>query len=91
MHFHLADLIGAPVHDLDGHVLGRIFDVRAEDRDGELEIVEYHVGTAAMLHRVGLSALHLVGVNRFSPRRIPWDQLDVSDPRRPVLRDASAA
>ena len=49
--FNLDDLVGREVHDASGHRVGRIFDVRAEERDGALEVVEYFVGTAAMLQR----------------------------------------
>ena len=85
MRFYVDELIGRVVHDADGNVVGRIFDVRAEERDGALEIVEYHLGTPAMLERVGLSMLRVVGIDRLEPHRVPWDRLDVSDPKRPVL------
>lgn len=84
--FHLDELVGSVVRDADGNAIGRIFDVRAEERDGSLEVVEYLVGTAALWQRAGLSLLAVLGVHRIEPRRIAWDRLDVSDPRRPVLR-----
>ena len=86
MYVYVDELIGRIVRDGDGNVVGRIFEIRAEEREGVLEIVEYHVGTAAMLERVGLSLLRVVGVERMEPKTIPWDRLDLSDPRRPVLR-----
>jgi len=86
MRVYVDELIGRLVRDADGAVVGRIFDVRAEERDGALEIVEFHVGAAAMLQRAGLSLLRVVGIERLEPRKIPWDRLDLSDPRHPVLR-----
>ena len=86
MRVYVDELIGRVVKDADGNVVGRIFDVRAEERGGALEIVEFYVGTAAMLQRAGLSLLRVVGINRLVPRKISWDQLDLSDPMHPVLR-----
>lgn len=86
--FYLEDLMGRLVRDADGRAIGRIYDVRAEERDGELEIVEFHVGTAAMLQRAGLSLLRVAGIHRFEPRKIAWDELDLSDIERPVLRQS---
>jgi hypothetical protein len=86
MRVYVDELIGRVVKDADGNVVGRIFDVHAEERGGALEIVEFYVGTAAMLQRAGLSLLRVVGINRLVPRKISWDQLDLSDPMHPVLR-----
>lgn len=85
--FYLQDLLGRLVHDESGKPVGRIFDVRAEENDnGDLEVVEYLLGTAAMMERVGLSLLSIVGARRIEPRRIAWEQLDLSDVEHPVLR-----
>ncbi|HJQ20571.1 MAG TPA: hypothetical protein VJ867_09505 [Gemmatimonadaceae bacterium] len=85
--FYIHELIGRLVHDQAGQHVGRIFDVRAEERDGEMQIVEYYLGTAAALQRVGLSLLRVVGVHRLEPKTVPWDKLDLTDPARPVLID----
>jgi len=82
------ELIGRVVKDESGTPVGRIFEVRVEENEGELEIVEYHLGTAAMLERVGLSLLRVLGVDRLHMTTVPWDQLDLSDPKHPVLRSA---
>ena len=71
------------VHDLAGRRVGRIRDIRAEARDGELLVVEYHLGSAALMERWGLSLLRLVGLGAArEPLRIPWDRIDISDPER---------
>jgi len=84
--FRLDDLVGRMVRDAEGRSVGRVYDMRAEERNGELAIVEYHVGSAALLERVGLSMLRLIGLHRITPCKVPWDRLDISDPDHPVLR-----
>jgi hypothetical protein len=84
-------LAGRLVRDADGRKIGRIHDVRAEQRGDDLLIVEYLIGAAALLERYGVSLLMLIGVRAWGePRRIPWDQLDISDPERPRLIDRTA-
>jgi hypothetical protein len=82
----LDDLVGTRVRDEEGRVVGRIFEMRAEARGKDLVIVEYHLGAHALLERIGLSALRLVGLRSRELRRVAWDQMDISDPGRPVLR-----
>ena len=81
----LDDLVGRKVRDAQGCIVGRLFEMRAEERDGELVVVEYFLGAHALAVRVGLSFLDLVGIERPKPRRIPWDRLDISDPDAPRL------
>jgi hypothetical protein len=81
----LDDLLGAKVRDARGRVVGRIFEVRAEGSGHDLFIVEYHLGPAALLARVGISLLELVGFTAPEPRKILWNQLDISDTAKPRL------
>jgi hypothetical protein len=84
------DLIGQVVHDAEGRPIGRIYEMRAEERNGAIVVVEYHLGTGAMLERLGLSLLQIAGGPGIpEPRIIPWDRLDLSDPSRPTLRSES--
>jgi hypothetical protein len=83
---YLHELIGRLVHDESGAPVGRIFEIRAEETDGALQIVEFHIGTAAALQRLGLSLMTAIGIDRAQPQIIPWDKLDLSDIERPVLR-----
>jgi len=74
---------GAMVHDLAGRRVGRIRDMKAEEREGELVVVEYLLGPAALIQRWGVSLLRLVGLGAAGePVRIPWDRMDISDPER---------
>ena len=72
------------VRDADGRRLGRIQEIRAERRDGDIVVLEYQLGPGALWRRFGMSLLSVVGVGRgLEPRRIPWDRMDLSDPDRP--------
>lgn len=88
---HLELLLGKRVLDQTGKPIGRIEEVRAEQQGDEWVIQEYLVGTAALLERlsawtIGLGILHLLGArNIHSGYRIPWNQLDLTDPEHPRL------
>src|SRR5215208_114286 len=81
---HIDALIGSLVRDDDGRKLGRIFEMVAEEREGELVIVEYHLGRGAFLERVGSSLRNMFGLKQKEPLRIPWERLDLTDPSAPV-------
>jgi sporulation protein YlmC with PRC-barrel domain len=83
---HLERLLGRQVRDTEGARVGRILSVRAERQGQECLIREYHLGAAALMARLGLSALRLAGWPRRKPLVVPWDLLDLSDPDRPLLR-----
>jgi sporulation protein YlmC with PRC-barrel domain len=87
-------LIGCKVFDEDGKAIGRVEEVLAIERGDELVVSEYHVGKYGLMER--LSVYHFgVGLLRFlgarghlrDPKRIPWQELDLSDPQRPVWRN----
>jgi sporulation protein YlmC with PRC-barrel domain len=84
---HFEHLLGREVLDPDGKRIGRILEVSSK-RDGkECGVHEYMLGTAALLTRLGISAQRLVGLKiRRKPLCIPWDQLDLRDPRKPRLK-----
>ena len=86
-------LIGRMVRDAEGKKIGRIEELLAVEQGDELVISEYHIGTYGLFER--LSAYHVgVGLIRFlgarahvkDPKRIPWQELDLSDPEKPVWR-----
>ena len=83
---HVELLIGRRVVDTNGKVAGRIHSIHAEHRRDGCYVDEYHLGTAAFLSRLGISAARLVGWQLARPIRVPWQQLDLSDPERPCLR-----
>jgi hypothetical protein len=83
--FHVEELIGTVVRDGSGRKLGRIFEMIAEERDGELVIVEYHLGKGAFLERVSMSLRNMFGMKQKEPVRVSWDRLDLSDLAKPVV------
>ena len=83
---HLELLLGREVHDSEGKRMGRILSVTAERQGDDCVVQEFLLGPAALLRRLGISTLHVIGVPRRKPLAVPWDQLDLSDPERPCLR-----
>jgi len=82
----LDDLLGSTVHDQEGRAIGRIYEMRAEKEGDDVVVVEYHIGARALLERVGLSLLTLVGLRRGrDPIKVRWERLDISDPSRPLF------
>jgi sporulation protein YlmC with PRC-barrel domain len=84
---HLELLIGRKVFDPHGKIIGRLEEVRIEERDGEHVVSEFHVGKYAIFERlmggpVGSSLLRLLGRGRaIRSLTIPWEILDLSNPR----------
>jgi hypothetical protein len=87
---HVERLLGRRVRDRDGRVLGRLEEMCAETVDGELAVVEFHIGPEAILERIGGFALRLpfFGALPFARHsyHVPWDQMDLSDPHHPRFR-----
>ena len=80
-------LLGTLVRDCEGVRVGRIYDVAVEQRADGPVVTEWHLGYAALGQRLGVRALHLLGIRkRFAPLCVPWRQMDLSDPERPRLR-----
>ncbi len=81
---HVERMLSQRVRDADGHVLGRLEEMRVEIVDGEHCVVEFHVGAGAMIERVASFVRQLPffrGVpGARSAIRIPWQLLDLSDP-----------
>jgi hypothetical protein len=89
VHFEL--LLGRVVRDPDGKKAGRILAVRAEPEGEDCVVTEYLLGTAAMMNRLGISAKRLLGWPiRRKPLSIPWDLLDLRNPKKPRLLCAVA-
>lgn len=78
-------LVGREVHDSEGKRMGRILSVTSERQGDECVVKEFLLGPAAFLKRFGISTLHVVGVPRREPVAVPWEKLDLSDPKRPRL------
>ena len=88
----LERLLNRRVYALDGRSIGRLEEVRVEPRKDALYIVEYRVGTYALLERlagspIGRSILRTLRLaRRGGGYRVPWNKLDLSNEEQPRLR-----
>jgi sporulation protein YlmC with PRC-barrel domain len=79
----LEHLIGRRVDTVDGFRVGHIEEIRAERHHGELELVEYHLGTGALLERWSVTR-RLFG-RRAHQIIVRWDQIDIAHRDGPRL------
>jgi sporulation protein YlmC with PRC-barrel domain len=88
-------LVGTKVHDVDGRKVGRIEEIRVKREEKALLVESYLIGASALIDR--LSARTLVRpIRRFLRARhvysvyeVPWQDMDLTDPKRPVLKIAT--
>ncbi|MDP9201262.1 MAG: hypothetical protein M3P26_04940 [Gemmatimonadota bacterium] len=87
-------LLGRKVRDADGENVGRIEEFRAERDEKSCLVEAYLIGASALIER--LSAWTLVRPIRrllhsrkiYTLYEVPWQDMDLSDPRHPHLRIA---
>ena len=80
-------LVGKSVRDLNGRRAGRIEAIRAERIGPRCVVHELELGAEAWLSRIGASSTHLFGLgSRKGPLRVPWQQIDLTEPSEPRLR-----
>ena len=79
----LEHLLGSCVDSVDGFRLGRIEEIRAERHQGELQLVEYHLGSGALLERWSLTR-NLFG-RRTHQIVVRWNQIDIAHRDGPRL------
>lgn len=88
---NLDQLAGRRVLSKEGHYIGHLEEIVAEEHGDELVVTEYHVGIFAAFERlsassIGTAILDLVRMrHRKGIYRIPWDKLNISDPTRPTV------
>ena len=91
MDVHVELLLGTKVRDAGGNVVGRIEELRVDDN---ARVESYLIGASALVER--LSAWTLVrpiarGLRArkvYSVYDVGWQDMDLSDPKRPKLRIA---
>jgi hypothetical protein len=85
-------LFGRDVRDGDGKVLGHIGDICTGDDHGELVVRYYLVVPARRAYRISARSLLPEVLKLFRlplggpGYRIPWNEMDLSDPARPRVR-----
>lgn len=62
----LSELIGSEVVDTHGTVLGHVFDIATDWRDGRLRVTHLEVGRRGLLVRLGYRA---------AGRRLAWSRI----------------
>ncbi|HJT17102.1 MAG TPA: hypothetical protein VJ853_06935 [Thermoanaerobaculia bacterium] len=84
---HLELINGRRVRDTNGKVVGRIGEIVARLHGHDYLIEEYHLGPAAWLEHLGISSARIIGWHHGGePLKVPWQQLDLSDPQNLRLR-----
>jgi sporulation protein YlmC with PRC-barrel domain len=85
------DLIGKPVCNSHGRIIGRIEDARIEPDGEDYLITHFILGPLERWPRLRaflgeLPTLRALGIGRKRDQRpLPWHWFDLSDPERPVL------
>ena len=83
---HVELVRGRRVRDANNKVVGRIAEIIVRRSGPDFLVEEYHLGPAAFLEVLGISAARMVGFRRGEPKRIRWQKLDLSDPQHPKFR-----
>lgn len=89
---HLERLLGKKVYDRNGHKAGRIEEVRARVSADGCIVEAYLLGRAGLVARLSIPALTqtllgFAGAKGIrTSREVPWNQMDLTNPRRPKLR-----
>lgn len=84
---HVELINGRRVRDTNGKVVGRIGEIIARLRGHDYYVEEYHLGPAAWLEHLGISSARIIGWQHGGePLKVPWQQLDLSDPKDLRLR-----
>ena len=90
----LHHLVGRKVRDLRGEVVGRIHELCVEialhAQGNDYVVREFRIGSLGALEFLGAShflreLLHTLRIARADAYVVSWDQLDLSDPERPML------
>jgi sporulation protein YlmC with PRC-barrel domain len=88
-------LVGKRVRNPHGRVIGRIEEARMEPEGEEYVITHFLIGPAERLARLRaflgeLPTLRSLGIGKKRDLRpFPWHWIDLTDPERPVLTEAS--
>jgi sporulation protein YlmC with PRC-barrel domain len=91
-HVRLHRIVGREVHDIDGKRAGHLEEARGRVVHGQCVVEEFLLGRGGLLERLSVADLSLVPLRLLGARhagdgfRVPWQQMDLSDPARPRLR-----
>lgn len=80
-------LVGRQVLAANNRPLGRLEEFRVERDGSDWVVIEYIIGVAGLLERLGLGARLVIGLANIRRRGFiaRWNQLDLTNPERPRL------
>jgi hypothetical protein len=84
----LERLLGRQVLAANNQALGRLEEVRVEQRQGRYVVTEYVIGALGLVERLGVGVKLLFG-GLGSGYAARWDQLDISDSEHPRITCAT--
>jgi hypothetical protein len=96
MDVHVELLLGTLVHDINDEVVGRIEEFRARQKGDSCYVESYMIGASALIERMAAWTLvrpirrMLKSRNIYSAFEVPWQDMDLSNPKRPRLRIAKS-
>jgi hypothetical protein len=89
-------LLGTRVRDINGEVIGRIEELKAERRDKDCLVESYLIGASGAIERLSAWSLVRPIAKALRSRKVPsvyqidWEEMDLSDPLRPKFRKAKS-
>jgi sporulation protein YlmC with PRC-barrel domain len=92
MEINVEHLLGAKVCDIEGNDVGRIEEVRVSRDENTCLVEAYLLGASALVQRWSAWTLvrpieRLLNTRKlYTIYRVPWQDMDLSDPRHPRLR-----
>ena len=90
----LHHLVGRKVRDTRGALVGRIHELCVEielnEHGNDYVVAEFRIGSLGALEFLGASLfirelLHTLRIAKVDAHVVRWDELDLTDPARPVL------
>jgi hypothetical protein len=91
-YLHAELLLGRKVRDSTGASAGRIEEFIARRRGDECVVEQYVLGREGLRERLSVAGLSMTflgflgAYGHKGARHVPWDQVDLSDPKRPQLK-----
>ena len=89
---HVERLLGRSVRDTDGRRAGRIEEIEVESCSQGCFVTGFVLGAEGLLQRLsfrGIVPLFIPSISAKAQKRakvVPWQQMDLRDPKRPRLR-----
>ncbi|WP_431323288.1 PRC-barrel domain containing protein [Rhizobium sp. YTU87027] len=82
---HLELLLGKQVYDQNDQPIGRLEEVKAEERGSDVVVSEYHIGALGLAERLGAwvivrALLRPLGLKKeIKMHIVPWHDMDLRD------------